>query len=56
MSSLASLEGYYYKPRMDKELLAEHAKDIVATTGCPSGEIQTYLRMGEYDKAKRAAG
>ena len=56
MSSLASLEGYYYKPRMDKELLAEHAKDIVATTGCPSGEIQTYLRMGAYDKAKQSAG
>ncbi len=56
LSSLASLEGYYYKPRMDKELLAEHAKDIVATTGCPSGEIQTYLRMGEYDKARRSAG
>ncbi|HUR15275.1 MAG TPA: DNA polymerase III subunit alpha [Mycobacteriales bacterium] len=56
LSSLASLEGYYYKPRMDKELLSEHAKDMIGTTGCPSGEIQTYLRMGEYDKAKRAAG
>jgi DNA polymerase III subunit alpha len=56
LSSLASLEGYYYKPRMDKELLAAHAKDILATTGCPSGEIQTYLRMGEYDKARRSAG
>ncbi len=56
LSSLASLEGYYYKPRMDKELLAEHAKDIIGTTGCPSGEIQTYLRMGEYEKAKRSAG
>ncbi|MFN2539474.1 MAG: DNA polymerase III subunit alpha [Mycobacteriales bacterium] len=56
LSSLASLEGYYYKPRMDKELLAEHCKDIIGTTGCPSGEIQTYLRMGEYEKAKRAAG
>jgi len=56
LSSLASLEGYYYKPRMDKELLAEHAKDMIGTTGCPSGEIQTYLRMGEYEKAKRAAG
>ncbi|MDP9436523.1 MAG: DNA polymerase III subunit alpha [Actinomycetota bacterium] len=56
LSSLASLEGYYYKPRMDKELLAEHAVDMIATTGCPSGEIQTYLRMGEYDKARRAAG
>jgi DNA polymerase-3 subunit alpha len=59
LSSLASLEGYYYKPRMDKELLAEHVRpalDLIATTGCPSGEIQTYLRMGEYDKAKRSAG
>ncbi len=59
LSSLASLEGYYYKPRMDKELLAEHVRpnvDMIATTGCPSGEIQTYLRMGAYDKAKRSAG
>jgi DNA polymerase III subunit alpha len=55
LSSLASLEGYYYKPRMDKELLSEHVKDMVATTGCASGEIQTYLRMGEYEKAKRSA-
>jgi len=56
LSSLASLEGYYYKPRMDKELLAEHAVDMIGTTGCPSGEIQTYLRMGAYDKARRSAG
>ncbi|MGI8536899.1 MAG: DNA polymerase III subunit alpha [Mycobacteriales bacterium] len=56
LSSLASLEGFYYKPRMDKELLAEHAKDIIGTTGCPSGEIQTYLRMGNYAAAKRSAG
>jgi DNA polymerase III subunit alpha len=59
LSSLASLEGYYYKPRMDKELLAEHVRpdqDLIATTGCPSGEIQTYLRMGQYEKAKQSAG
>ncbi len=55
LSSLASLEGYYYKPRMDKELLAEHAKDIIGTTGCASGEIATYLRMGQYEKAKQSA-
>ncbi len=55
LSSLASLEGYYYKPRMDKELLAQHAKDIVATTGCASGEIQTHLRMGNYEAARRSA-
>ena len=56
LSSLASLEGYYYKPRMDKELLGEHVKDMIGTTGCPSGEIQTYLRMGNYEAAKRSAG
>ncbi|MFN2523485.1 MAG: PHP domain-containing protein, partial [Mycobacteriales bacterium] len=59
LSSLASLEGYYYKPRMDKELLAEHVRpdlDVIATTGCPSGEIQTYIRMGNYEAAKRSAG
>ena len=56
LSSLASLEGFYYKPRMDKELLAEHARDIIGTTGCPSGEIQTDLRMGNYEAAKRSAG
>src|SRR4051795_1035488 len=58
LSSLASLEGYYYKPRMDKDLLAEHVRpnvDVIATTGCPSGEIQTYLRMGNYEAAKRSA-
>jgi DNA polymerase-3 subunit alpha len=56
LSSLASLEGYYYKPRMDKELLAEHAKDIIGTTGCPGGEIQTWLRIGDFEKAKQSAG
>jgi DNA polymerase-3 subunit alpha len=55
LSSLASLEGFYYKPRMDKELLSEHVKDMIGTTGCPSGEIQTYLRMGDYEKARRSA-
>ena len=55
LSSLASLEGYYYKPRMDRELLSKYAKGIIATTGCPGGEIQTRLRMGAYKEAKQAA-
>jgi DNA polymerase-3 subunit alpha len=55
LSSLASLEGYYYKPRMDRELLSKYAKGIIATTGCPGGEIQTRLRMGAYKEAKAAA-
>ena len=55
LSSLASLEGYFRKPRMDRELLAAHAKGIIATTGCPSGEVQTRLRLGQYNKAVEAA-
>ena len=55
LSSLASLEGYYYKPRMDRELLARYADGLIATTGCPGGEIQTRLRMGNYREALRAA-
>lgn len=55
LSSLASLEGYYYKPRMDRELLSKYSKGLIATTGCPGGEIQTRLRMGAYAEARRAA-
>jgi DNA polymerase-3 subunit alpha len=55
LSSLASLEGYYYKPRMDRELLSKYADGLIATTGCPGGEIQTRLRMGNYKEAIRAA-
>src|ERR1700730_402269 len=39
LSSLASIEGYYRKPRMDTELIARHAGGIIATTGCASGEV-----------------
>ena len=55
LSSLASLEGFYYKPRMDRELLAQYSKGIIATTGCPGGEVQTRLRMGAYKEARAAA-
>ena len=55
MSSLASFEGYYYKPRMDRELVAQHSQGIVATTGCPSGEVQTRMRLGQMDEAYQAA-
>ena len=55
LSSLASLEGYYYKPRMDRDLLSKYATGIIATTGCPGGEIQTRLRMGAYKEAIKAA-
>ncbi|WP_208379895.1 DNA polymerase III subunit alpha [Microbacterium endophyticum] len=55
LSSLASLEGYYFKPRMDRELLQKYSDGLIATTGCPSGEVQTRLRLGQYDAARAAA-
>lgn len=55
LSSLASLEGFYYKPRMDRELLAQYSSGLIATTGCPGGEIQTKLRIGAYKDAVKAA-
>ncbi|WP_210437998.1 DNA polymerase III subunit alpha [Nocardioides xinjiangensis] len=56
LSSRSSMEGYFYKPRMDKEILAEHSKGLIVSTGCPSGAIQTRLRLGQYDEAVREAG
>ena len=55
MSSYASLEGYYFKPRIDRELLQTYSKGVIATTGCVGGEVQTRLRLGQYDAAKAAA-
>ncbi|GAA1482924.1 DNA polymerase III subunit alpha [Gordonia sinesedis] len=56
LSSLASIEGQLGKwARMDAELIAEHAEGIIATTGCPSGEVQTRLRLGHEREALEAA-
>ncbi|HEU5007909.1 MAG TPA: DNA polymerase III subunit alpha [Jatrophihabitantaceae bacterium] len=55
LASRASTEGFFYKPRADRELLAEYASGLIGTTGCPSGEIQTWLRIGDYDKARASA-
>jgi DNA polymerase-3 subunit alpha len=56
LSSLASFEGQLGKwPRMDAEIIAEHAAGIIATTGCPSGEVQTRLRLGHQKEALEAA-
>lgn len=57
LSTMASYEGQFPagKPRMDRELIAERSDGIIATTGCPSGEIQTRLRLNQYDKARECA-
>ena len=51
LSSEAYLSGYYFKPRMDRELLSKFGKGLIATTGCPGGEVQTRLRLGQYQEA-----
>ncbi|HLR99727.1 MAG TPA: DNA polymerase III subunit alpha [Mycolicibacillus parakoreensis] len=57
LSSLASFEGQLGKwSRMDAEIIAEHAEGIIGTTGCPSGVVQTRLRLGQYREALEAAG
>jgi DNA polymerase-3 subunit alpha len=56
LNSRASFEGHYIKwPRMDQELIAEHHAGLMATTGCPSGEVQTRLRLDQFDEALAAA-
>jgi DNA polymerase III subunit alpha len=55
LSSEGYLSGYYFKPRIDRELLNRWGKGIIATTGCPGGEVQTRLRMGQYDEALKTA-
>lgn len=56
LSSLASFEGYYTKPRMDLELMAQYSEGIMVTTGCPSGGVQTRLRLGQEREAIEYAG
>ncbi|RDI49784.1 DNA polymerase-3 subunit alpha [Nocardia mexicana] len=56
LSSLASIEGQLGKwARMDEEIIAQYAEGIIATTGCPSGEVQTRLRLGHEREALEAA-
>jgi DNA polymerase-3 subunit alpha len=55
LASRASMEGFYYKPRVDRELLELYGKGLIGTTGCPGGEVQTRLRIGDYAGARQAA-
>ena len=55
LSSRAHLEGFYYKPRVDHELLEEHADGLIVFSGCPSSEISVALIDGNYEAAKELA-
>lgn len=48
-------EGYYYKPRVDREVLKEFHEGVIALSACLAGEVATYLRQGFYEEAKKAA-
>jgi DNA polymerase-3 subunit alpha len=56
LSTKSHLEGFYYKPRMDKELLAQYGKGIIALSGCPSGEMHRMLAEERIDDAMKLAG
>ncbi|MEZ3470663.1 MAG: DNA polymerase III subunit alpha, partial [Schaedlerella sp.] len=49
------VDGYYYKPRVDKELLREYHEGIIALSACLAGEVQRYLVRGLYEDAKEKA-
>ncbi|RLA78303.1 MAG: DNA polymerase III subunit alpha, partial [Deltaproteobacteria bacterium] len=53
--SLAHLEGFYYKPRIDKELLEKYNGGLIALSGCLKGEVPHLLLQGQYEEAKRVA-
>ena len=56
LSSKAYLEGFYYKPRMDKELLQEHHEGLIALSGCLSGEVPYLIGQRDMEKAAQTAG
>ena len=49
------LEGYYYKPRIDKETLGHHSRGLIGLSGCLRGEIARHLSAGSFEKAKESA-
>jgi DNA polymerase-3 subunit alpha len=55
LSSIGFVEGYYRRPRIDKEVLAEYSSGIICLAACLSGELALWLRQGSYEQAKRSA-
>ncbi|MGH7194794.1 MAG: DNA polymerase III subunit alpha, partial [Candidatus Saccharimonadales bacterium] len=55
LSTIANLEGFYYKPRIDRELLKKHNEGLIALSGCASSEIGDAIRQGQYEHARETA-
>lgn len=55
LSTIANLEGVYYKPRVDHDLLEKYNEGIIASSACLGGEVSEQLKVGNYEEAKRIA-
>lgn len=55
LSTIANLEGFYYKPRIDRELIELYHEGIIALTGCIGGEVGSHILAENYDEAKKTA-
>ncbi len=56
LSTTANLEGFYYRPRIDRKLLEKYSDGIIVLSGCMQGEVSDLLRQDQYQQAKNAAG
>lgn len=55
ITSIAHLEGYYYRPRISNEVLAKYSKGLICTSACPAGELADHLIDDDYDGARKTA-
>lgn len=55
LSTIANLEGFYYRPRIDHDLLAKHNEGLICLSGCASSEVGDQLRQGQYQQARKTA-
>ena len=55
LSSISYIEGFYRKPRIDKEILADHSEGLLALSACLKGEVAYLLNRGDYEGAKKTA-
>ena len=55
LTTIGYLEGFYYKPRIDKDLLKKYNEGLIATSACLAGEVTSFAARGDYESAKKAA-
>jgi len=55
LSTIANLDGFYYRPRIDRELLEKYNEGLIILSGCMGGEVSDALRQGQYEQAKKTA-